>query len=118
MSFEDVRKEIIEQEDAKIFKRTKKYCKSVSDIPKTSHWAILYTTTVHIPGDERSKTNPGHGYPEHTEIHWNYISFADIEEWKEDLRKRKNTEVFALFVPTENVADIINSVQISFKGAT
>lgn len=41
----------------------KKHCYSPSDIPKKEHWAILDFVTVHIPGDERSRTNPGHGYP-------------------------------------------------------
>ncbi len=40
-----------------------------SDVPKDHHYAILVykTQSVFIPGDERSRTHPGHGYPEHTE---------------------------------------------------
>jgi len=29
-------------------------------------FAIITRTSHTIPGDERSRTNPGHGYPEHT----------------------------------------------------
>lgn len=30
-------------------------------------YLLIDSVTVHIPGDERSRTNPGHGYPERTE---------------------------------------------------
>ena len=47
------------------------------DVPDAPHYAVLIysTTSVFVPGDERSRTNPGHGYPEHTETsntfeHW------------------------------------------------
>jgi len=38
------------------------------DIPDEPHFAVLIykSASVTIPGDERSRTNPGHGYPEHT----------------------------------------------------
>jgi hypothetical protein len=47
------------------------------DVPDVPHYAVIIysTTSVYVPGDERSRTNPGHGYPEHTETsdtfeHW------------------------------------------------
>lgn len=36
---------------------------SPSKIPNKKHWAIFRSTSVSIPGDERSRTSPGHGYP-------------------------------------------------------
>lgn len=66
----------------------KKYCKSKSDIPTNPHWAIVYFETYYIPGDERSKSCPGHGYPESTEISANYIAFDNEQEWKADITKR------------------------------
>ena len=38
------------------------------EMPKGEHFVILgmYTSSYTIPGDERSRTNPGHGYPEST----------------------------------------------------
>lgn len=68
----------------------KKYCKSKSDIPTNPHWAIVYFETYYIPGDERSKSCPGHGYPESTEISANYIAFDNENEWKADITKRLN----------------------------
>lgn len=54
-------------------------------------YLAIYTESVFIPGDERSRTNPGHGYPERTEhypvLKWfrddkELIDWADT--WGED----------------------------------
>ena len=54
---------------------------SISDIPKVEHWAIFRTGSINIPGDERSRTNPGHGYPAHTETFIRYEAFLNKEDW-------------------------------------
>ena len=41
-------------------------------------------TTVHHEADERSKTNPGHGYPEHNEEFKSFRMYGIIDE--NDLR--------------------------------
>jgi hypothetical protein len=48
--------------------------KSPKDVPNGKHFAILIFTesTVHVPGDERSRTCPGHGYPAHDETTESY----------------------------------------------
>lgn len=50
-------------------KTNMKRVKTPSDVPKDRHFAvIIYNTTyVHVEGDERSRTCPGHGYPAHTD---------------------------------------------------
>lgn len=42
-----------------------------SEVPNEVHYQFLIykTSSVYIPGDERSKTCPGHGYPEHYETY-------------------------------------------------
>jgi len=44
---------------------------------------VFKTTSVYIPGDERSRTHPGHGYPERTEMHdtFEIYLFEDKEKW-------------------------------------
>lgn len=54
---------------------------SLSSIPNEPHWAIIEETRVTIPGDERSRTNPGHGYPEHTETFISYIAYRNEPDW-------------------------------------
>lgn len=43
--------------------------KGKNDVPTGLHYAILVYKheSVYHEGDERSRTNPGHGYPAHTE---------------------------------------------------
>lgn len=68
-----------------------KWCHNLSDIPKEPHYAILEQRSISIPGDERSRTNPGHGYPASTEQVWDYIVFNHREEWEDEIRKRKGS---------------------------
>ena len=57
-----------------------KYIHSLSDVHNPNHHAVILFQSVTIPGDERSRTAPGHGYPEHTELHCQYIEFENQEE--------------------------------------
>lgn len=67
-----------------------KYCHKLSDIPETEHFAAVSFSTYTIPGDERSRTNPGHGYPESTGISGEYIAFDDRAECDEWVKSREN----------------------------
>lgn len=58
---------------------------SLSDIPAGPHFAIIRTTSVTIPGDERSRTHPGHGYPESTETFITYQAFTDRAKWEAEI---------------------------------
>lgn len=59
----------------------------VEELPNDSFYAILYPESVTIPGDERSRTNPGHGYPEHTVHHWRMEVFHDRETWVNEIKR-------------------------------
>jgi hypothetical protein len=55
------------------------------DIPEIgSVWAIIKDTSVHHEGDERSRTNPGHGYPAYTE---QFIEITEIFNNEEDFKR-------------------------------
>ena len=58
-----------------------KIIKIKADIPEEKHYGALVfnTQTVYHEGDERSRTNPGHGYPAYTEVinTIQYIAFSD-----------------------------------------
>lgn len=66
---------------------TKIYVTSIDKLPTVEHWAILEDTSVHIPGDERSRTNPGHGYPESTEHFITYTAYTVKEEFESELKR-------------------------------
>lgn len=69
---------------------TKKYCYGVADVPTVPHYAILTNDSVSIPGDERSRTNPGHGYPAYTKSFLAYIAFTNYDEWMEEITRLAN----------------------------
>jgi hypothetical protein len=51
-----------------------------SNIMSKPHWALITSVSVYHEGDERSRTNPGHGYPAHTTQHDEYTPFATEAE--------------------------------------
>ena len=65
----------------------------LNQIPDSPHWAIISSDSFWIEGDERSRTNPGHGYPGHTETTISYQAFTDEGEWMQ--------EVIRLSTPTQ-----------------
>jgi hypothetical protein len=55
-------------------------------------YAVLVESSYYVPGDERSKTNPGHGYPEHTVNYTEIIKFDDfaaLQKWVECEESKK-----------------------------
>lgn len=61
---------------------------TLEKLPQVAHYAVLEfeAKTIFYEGDERSRTNPGHGYPSYTESinTVNYITFNSedlIKEW-------------------------------------
>ncbi len=64
---------------------------STSDkMPKGPHWAIITFDSMYVEGDERSRTNPGHGYPAHTKEFVSYQAFTDESEWKKAVERLAN----------------------------
>lgn len=57
-------------------------------IPNVEHWAIITTSSYTVPGDERSRTNPGHGYPEHTVETIEYDAYTDYATFEAAVKKR------------------------------
>jgi hypothetical protein len=55
---------------------------SPADIPNEAHFALLVyrTEALYSPGDERSKTHPGHGYPAHTVTTTTYEHWVTCDE--------------------------------------
>lgn len=42
-------------------------------------FAVFIESSYHVEGDERSRTNPGHGYPAHT-VRYTEVKTFDSEE--------------------------------------
>ena len=56
-------------------------------------YAVIYKKTVHIPGDERSRTDPGHGYPAHTEEFDAIEVFKDFDELHDWVQKEEKRSI-------------------------
>lgn len=75
---------------------------SKDDVPKGHHFAVLVykSDSVFVPGDERSRTNPGHGYPERYETFESFEHYVteDQNEWETFIKslhfKKENNFVF------------------------
>ena len=63
------------------------------------HFAATISGQRWVPGDERSRTNPGHGYPEGYESYTDIIRFhaeEHLQEWLENHQNDKNYQIFHL----------------------
>lgn len=70
-----------------MYKDKVKRVASKNDVPNGHHYAIIIykSDSVYIPGDERSRTNPGHGYPERYETYESFEHYVteDKVEWED-----------------------------------
>lgn len=71
------------------------------------HYAVIETTSEHVPGDERSQANPGHGYPAHTVTRHEFREFETREDWEKWIRDK------APLFPSTFKAIIYQEVEIS-----
>lgn len=72
----------------------------------TSFFAVIYDTSVTIPGDERSRSHPGHGYPEHTVVTREIKQFPNEKEFRnwifnEEARTHKRKYQAVKCIPIE-----------------
>lgn len=86
---------------------------SIQDIPDGEFEAVLENHSVFIPGDERSRTNPGHGYPAHTEHSMTMLLFQTRQNMIEWIEKQKYHSNFCV-VKVKKIP-FQNRVQISFE---
>jgi len=81
-----------------------------------TNYILLVDCSVHIPGNERSRTNPGHGYPAHTEKYTKLEEFVSLTEMTQrmiKLKERKQT--FRMFKAQELDADYATTVHVKEK---
>jgi hypothetical protein len=90
--------------------------KFTSDIPPTPHWAVIVDQKekFDIPGDERSRSNTGHGYPARTETveYLSYYAFS-LSEKDEIVFNEKNDLTLLLspvFCQEKNISEFKNGM--------
>lgn len=95
-----------------------KYVRQLSDIPKEPHYVIVKIGSVHIPGDERSRTNPGHGYPARTMTHPEMRVTTNKAHWEKEIAEELQSDpqqqkFIAYFVPS--LAVVKTEVKVSIE---
>ena len=63
----------------------------MNEMVNKAHWAVVENISVWHEGDERSRTHPGHGYPEHVTNHKEYKPFETHEEAIKYHLRQKNS---------------------------
>ena len=73
------------------------YVNRKDEMPGGPHWAIIEFSTINIPGDERSRTHPGHGYPAHSEAVVKYRAYDTESEWAAEVEalERRNADSYS-----------------------
>lgn len=91
--------------------------KGPADMPKGAHFAIIVfeTASVFIPGDERSRTCPGHGYPERTESYstFRYLATEDRTEWEEQVKRAADSREPYVAISVSGKAKIERKVVVT-----
>jgi hypothetical protein len=91
-----------------------KYPKVTNDLPAGEFFAILRPRSTYVPGDERSQTNPGHGYPASTEQSWDIEVFSNQAEWEREINKLSTSAYKADFKAVKIIpANIKTEVKVS-----
>ncbi len=91
---------------------------ALSDVPEGRHWMILTFGMVHTPGDERSRTHPGHGYPASDNPVAYYTVYTDEMEWKKAIEDLANPKFGArenFYAAEVHPATVTTSVSVSVK---
>lgn len=57
----------------------------------TEIYMVMRESSYHVAGDERSRTNPGHGYPAHDVPYTDVREFKDFESLLEWIKSTKET---------------------------
>jgi hypothetical protein len=93
-----------------------------AEVPKDFHYAIILfdRTSVYIPGDERSRTHPGHGYPDRTETYntFQYLFTKDLEELNKFIKYLYNDKEYKdkfIFFPVSGLGSVNVDVSVSVK---
>lgn len=70
------------------FYNGRKWVSGVGDLPEGDLFMIVEFGSMTIPGDERSRTHPGHGYPAETVTTTNITVYETRQAWEVEIDRR------------------------------
>lgn len=99
---------------AEVEKILSKYPKSPSILPTVPYWVIFTQGSVYVPGDERSREAPGHGYPARTEQHIDQAVYTDKAEFEGEIKKLvdRGDKTFRVALVTPLAVTVTVGVQV------
>jgi hypothetical protein len=81
------------------------------DVPSIPHYAVIIyrTQSVYHEGDERSRTNPGHGYPAWTE------NIESFEHWvTDDLSNLESSNLESFILLLEDEKKVFHTDKVNY----
>lgn len=94
---------------------------TVAALPRGEHFLLLQDRAISVPGDERSRLAPGHGYPAHTEHVLEARVYLDKGKFEADLaqavERQGAAKVLGLHVTETYTGRIVATVQVEPWGA-
>lgn len=72
-------------------------------------YAAFIQDKYSVPGDERSRLNPGHGYPAHD------VDFTKVEEFKDEAEMRRWVELQERSVYTRGKYRIVKCIPMEVR---
>lgn len=73
-------------------------------------YGIIQKDSIYVPGDERSRTHPGHGYPGGYQSIIRLREFTDKDEWEKAIDKLANPSYGS---PKQFRAVILREVEVT-----
>jgi hypothetical protein len=77
-------------------------------------YLVVTKRTIHHEGDERSRTNPGHGYPAYSEKVESVRTFATEKELL-DWAKNRPSEIKGAQVYKAEKIELVTEIKLSVK---
>ena len=95
----------------KIVETLKSLKKFMDDAGEKEIYLLLTQGSHHVPGDERSRTNPGHGYPAHDVKHLRVEVFDNETDLGDEIVKLKSKGyAYLVFAASQLTPTITHSV--------
>jgi hypothetical protein len=78
------------------------------EMPTEPHYAVMEFSHIYIPGDERSQTHPGHGYPAENKPTIEYIVFKDREHWELYIKMNRSKNIVPVYNTPAKIKTTVN----------
>lgn len=91
-----------------------KWVHRAEDIPTVEHWAIIESSSVHVPAE--GVWAPGHGYPAHSEEFITYEAYTDKAEFEAAvLEMAENQKAYSRAFRAIHVIPVVTKTSVTLE---